>query len=405
MLADPRVADWLWPGDLGGPRTLAQMRTMLVHDMDHWKRHRFGPWLVRDRATRRGRGAGRAGADRGRRRGGGRAGLARRRRPLGARPGDRGRRAPRWTRRSARSRSTRSWPSRVPHNAASRSGHGPPRHGLRARRRARRAAARPLPAAAPEYAALMVSLAPADDLAPLREAYIAAVLKPDSRGAHRLVEEAGDAGVPVRRLYLEVLQPALHEVGRLWERARIGVAHEHLATQITQSVLARLSARLRPCRDRPRPPGDRVLQPGRAARRRRADGRGLPGGRRLDRAVARRRHAAGGARRDGGGGGRRPGRALDRPARRTCSRPARRAPQLRRLPEPPFIVAGGQAFARRRGAGAQHRRRRVRHRPGRAARRPRASASAAARRPRADVDALRELVWASGTLFAARLDA
>jgi RimJ/RimL family protein N-acetyltransferase len=52
VLADPRVADWLWPGDLGGPRTLAQVRSMLVRDMDHWKRHRFGPWLVRDRATR-----------------------------------------------------------------------------------------------------------------------------------------------------------------------------------------------------------------------------------------------------------------------------------------------------------------------------------------------------------------
>ena len=92
----------------------------------------------------------------------------------------------------------------------------------------------------------MVSVAVADELAPLREAYLAAVLRPDSRGAHRLVEEAGDAGIPVRRLYLEVLQPALHEVGRLWEDARIGVAHEHLATQITQSVLARLSARLAP---------------------------------------------------------------------------------------------------------------------------------------------------------------
>jgi [ribosomal protein S5]-alanine N-acetyltransferase len=52
VVADPRVADWLWPGDLGGPRTLAQTRSLLVHDMDHWKRHGFGPWLVRDRETR-----------------------------------------------------------------------------------------------------------------------------------------------------------------------------------------------------------------------------------------------------------------------------------------------------------------------------------------------------------------
>jgi RimJ/RimL family protein N-acetyltransferase len=51
VLGDPRAADWLWPGALGGPRTPAQVRSILVRDMDHWKRHGFGPWVVRDRAT------------------------------------------------------------------------------------------------------------------------------------------------------------------------------------------------------------------------------------------------------------------------------------------------------------------------------------------------------------------
>src|SRR3954453_17320213 len=52
LLADERLAGWLWPGALGGPRTLAQVRALLVHDNEHWKRHRFGPWIVRDRSTR-----------------------------------------------------------------------------------------------------------------------------------------------------------------------------------------------------------------------------------------------------------------------------------------------------------------------------------------------------------------
>jgi RimJ/RimL family protein N-acetyltransferase len=52
ICADPRVADWIWPGELGGPRTLAQVRALLVKDADHWKRHRFGAWVVRDRGTR-----------------------------------------------------------------------------------------------------------------------------------------------------------------------------------------------------------------------------------------------------------------------------------------------------------------------------------------------------------------
>jgi ribosomal-protein-alanine N-acetyltransferase len=51
VMADERLAAWLWPGELGGPRTLSQVRALLVHDADHWRRHGWGPWVVRDRAT------------------------------------------------------------------------------------------------------------------------------------------------------------------------------------------------------------------------------------------------------------------------------------------------------------------------------------------------------------------
>ena len=48
-MADARVAPWIWPD---GPPALAQVRSLLVRDADHWKRHRWGPWIVRDSATR-----------------------------------------------------------------------------------------------------------------------------------------------------------------------------------------------------------------------------------------------------------------------------------------------------------------------------------------------------------------
>jgi methanogenic corrinoid protein MtbC1 len=47
-----------------------------------------------------------------------------------------------------------------------------------------------------------------------------------------------------RRIYLEVLQPALYEIGRRWSHAEISVAQEHLATAATQSAMARLAERL-----------------------------------------------------------------------------------------------------------------------------------------------------------------
>ena len=94
------------------------------------------------------------------------------------------------------------------------------------------------------------------DVAELQAAFLEALLAPEARAARRLVLDAAAAGVPVARLYLDVLRPSLHEIGRLWEEARIGVAQEHLATQITQSVLAELSLSLT---------GDRSVGAGRRA--------------------------------------------------------------------------------------------------------------------------------------------
>jgi len=53
-----------------------------------------------------------------------------------------------------------------------------------------------------------------------------------------------DRGVSPRALYLEVLGPALQEVGSRWQRGLISVAQEHLATAIVTSVMATVAPRL-----------------------------------------------------------------------------------------------------------------------------------------------------------------
>lgn len=70
--------------------------------------------------------------------------------------------------------------------------------------------------------------------------YLEAVLAGDRRHAIRVVDAARAGGVGLRELYLEVFQPALREIGRLWQENRITVADEHLATAITQAAMARL---------------------------------------------------------------------------------------------------------------------------------------------------------------------
>lgn len=75
-------------------------------------------------------------------------------------------------------------------------------------------------------------------------AYLEAVLAGDRREAFGAIDRALADGVELRTLYLEVFQPALREVGRLWQENRITVADEHLATAITQAAMARLYDRL-----------------------------------------------------------------------------------------------------------------------------------------------------------------
>jgi len=75
----------------------------------------------------------------------------------------------------------------------------------------------------------------------VREEYLEALAGADLAGARNVLDDAIEAGMSVREIYLEVLQPALYEIGRRWSHAEISVAQEHLATAATQSAMARLA--------------------------------------------------------------------------------------------------------------------------------------------------------------------
>jgi len=78
----------------------------------------------------------------------------------------------------------------------------------------------------------------------VREDYLHALAAADLAGARTVLDDAIEAGMSVRRIYLDVLQPALYEIGRRWSHAEISIAQEHLATAATQSAMARLAERL-----------------------------------------------------------------------------------------------------------------------------------------------------------------
>jgi methanogenic corrinoid protein MtbC1 len=76
-----------------------------------------------------------------------------------------------------------------------------------------------------------------DRLGRLREALTTALTEGDPRAAERVVRDAIEAGVPEAVLDAELLAPAMHRIGDLWESGRISVADEHLATDIAFRVL------------------------------------------------------------------------------------------------------------------------------------------------------------------------
>ena len=91
-------------------------------------------------------------------------------------------------------------------------------------------------------------------LAAERRLYLQAVLRGQREAAMGIVAESHNAGHSMLDLYLKILQPVQFEVGCLWECNVITVAEEHMATAITQSVMARLyplmPQKQQPCRGR-----------------------------------------------------------------------------------------------------------------------------------------------------------
>jgi methanogenic corrinoid protein MtbC1 len=83
-------------------------------------------------------------------------------------------------------------------------------------------------------------LDPGQRLFQLAGEYVHALLGGYRAAATRMVLDAAERGEPVRELYLEVLQPALWEIGRLWQMNRINVAQEHFCSAATEVLMSQL---------------------------------------------------------------------------------------------------------------------------------------------------------------------
>ena len=84
-------------------------------------------------------------------------------------------------------------------------------------------------------------LDPNDTAGALALKYLGACLEGDTRRAIGLVTDAASEGMPLARIYLEVLLPAEREIGRMWHGAEASVAEERVVSETTRRLMAILS--------------------------------------------------------------------------------------------------------------------------------------------------------------------
>ncbi len=76
------------------------------------------------------------------------------------------------------------------------------------------------------------------------QAYLASLLAADRQSCFAIFQQCLDSEMPLRDLYVNVVQRSLYEIGDLWMRGEVSLAVEHLATAITESVLGIACPRL-----------------------------------------------------------------------------------------------------------------------------------------------------------------
>ncbi len=76
--------------------------------------------------------------------------------------------------------------------------------------------------------------------AALAESFLQLALDGNQAAAYQSIIKADDLGVPLTRLFGEVLQPALSELGRRWEHGELLVAQEKEVSELARDLIADL---------------------------------------------------------------------------------------------------------------------------------------------------------------------
>lgn len=74
--------------------------------------------------------------------------------------------------------------------------------------------------------------------------YLDLLLSGNRKEAAQLIEKLVDEGTPIKDIYEHIFQKTQYEVGALWQKNQITVAHEHYCTAATQLIMSQLYPRI-----------------------------------------------------------------------------------------------------------------------------------------------------------------
>lgn len=79
---------------------------------------------------------------------------------------------------------------------------------------------------------------------PWDERLVQRLLAADQAGSWKVVEAAQASGMELRRVYQEMVVPAMRRIGEMWVAGSVSIAEEHAASQVMVRVVSRLSAQI-----------------------------------------------------------------------------------------------------------------------------------------------------------------
>jgi methanogenic corrinoid protein MtbC1 len=78
------------------------------------------------------------------------------------------------------------------------------------------------------------------ELSQIQKLFLESILNGQRKAAATIAVEAIRSGHSIADVYTEIFQQSQYQLGRLWESNKITVAEEHMATAITQLVMAQI---------------------------------------------------------------------------------------------------------------------------------------------------------------------